>query len=80
MGLPCLVQLTEPLNPDQHLDTANAATLCGLTPSYLKQLRVRGDGPRFVKFAERAVRYRVGDLLAWAGAHKVSSTSELASA
>lgn len=62
---------------DRFIDDAEAADMLGLSRSYLRALRVNGGGCRFTKFG-RAVRYRVGDLLAWAHDNSASSTSEAA--
>lgn len=51
--------------------------MLGLSRAYLRNLRVSGGGCRFSKFG-RAVRYRVGDLMAWANDNAVQSTSEAA--
>lgn len=59
------------------VDTAAGASHLGLAKSTLEKMRVRGDGPPFVKLG-RAVRYRLIDLDGWAAAHIVGSTSELA--
>jgi predicted DNA-binding transcriptional regulator AlpA len=66
-----------PNNPDRFIDDEATADLLGLSRSYLRQLRVRGGGPRFSSFG-RAVRYRTGDLLEWAAAHSKTSTSAAA--
>lgn len=65
-------------NPDQFLDEERAADLLGLSRSYLCKLRTSGGGPQFSKLSYRMVRYRVGDLLAWAASKSARSTSELA--
>ncbi|UQV19653.1 helix-turn-helix domain-containing protein [Brevundimonas albigilva] len=62
---------------DRFIDDVEAAEMLGLSRSYLRQLRLRGGGCRFSRFG-RAVRYRVGDLLAWANDNSASSTSEAA--
>lgn len=62
---------------DRFIDDVEAAEMLGLSRSYLRQLRLRGGGCRFSRFG-RAVRYRVGDLLAWADDNSASSTSEAA--
>ena len=72
-------------NPSAGLDCSGlvthvyreAADMLGLSRAYLRNLRVSGGGCRFSKFG-RAVRYRVGDLLAWANDNSASSTSEVA--
>lgn len=46
------------------LNEIEAARFLKLSRSFLRQSRVRGDGPAFIK-AGRAVRYRVSDLEAW---------------
>jgi predicted DNA-binding transcriptional regulator AlpA len=56
--------------------TREAAGYVGLRPSTLEKLRVRGDGPRFVRLGNRSVGYDLGDLDAWLEARKVTSTSE----
>ena len=66
------------LNPDQYVDTETLAGLLSLSAIYLRQLRVKGGGPRFSKLGDKAVRYRVADALAWASSKTATSTSELA--
>jgi predicted DNA-binding transcriptional regulator AlpA len=65
-----------PAGSDRYVDDRAAGELLGLSRSYMRQMRVKGDGPRFSKLSAKAVRYRVGDLLSWAEARSVSSTSE----
>ena len=62
---------------DRLLNTPEAAKILGLTPQYLKVLRLHGDGPPFVKVAHRAVRYRPSDLEEWIAARTFRSTSEV---
>ena len=62
---------------DRFINDREAADMLGLSRAYLRNLRVSGGGCRFSKFG-RAVRYRVGDLLAWANDNSASSTSEVA--
>lgn len=64
------------LDPDRYVDTETVADLLSLSPSYLRQLRVKGGGPRYSRLSARAVRYRVSDALAWASAASARSTSE----
>lgn len=42
-----------------------AANMLGIAPSTLAKMRMRNDGPPFVKANERLVLYRVTDLQAW---------------
>jgi predicted DNA-binding transcriptional regulator AlpA len=53
-----------------------AATYVGLTPSTLAKMRLRGDGPTYVKVGQRAVAYLVADLDAWLLKNRRRSTSE----
>lgn len=53
----------------------DAARLLGLTPSTLAKLRMRGDGPVFVRMSCRAVGYRRGDLVRWIAERVATSTS-----
>ena len=52
-----------------------AAEIVDLSVSTLQKMRVRGDGPPFLKIG-RSVRYRVSDLQAWAASKRVRSTSD----
>jgi len=67
-------------DPDQFLTTELAASLLGLSASYLRKLRLVGGGPVFVTLGSgtRAdgVRYRRGTLLDWADSRSARSTSE----
>lgn len=63
------------LDPDRFVDDRFIAEVLGLSRGYLRQLRVRGGGPKFSRFSAKAIRYRVGDALAWAAERSVSSTS-----
>jgi predicted DNA-binding transcriptional regulator AlpA len=60
---------------DRYLGDAQAAEFLGLSRGYLRQLRVKGDGPRFACFG-RAIRYRLSELEAWARGREVASTTE----
>jgi hypothetical protein len=60
---------------DRYVTDVVAAEILGLSRSYLRQCRVSGRGPTFSRLGERAIRYRVGDLLEWAERHARSSTS-----
>ncbi|WP_404822044.1 helix-turn-helix transcriptional regulator [Brevundimonas goettingensis] len=67
-------------DPDQFLNTDQAATLLSLSASYLRKLRLTGGGPSFSTLGSGSradgVRYRRGALLAWAESRSASSTSE----
>jgi len=58
-----------------YLSTRRAAAYLGLSPRTLDRYRVSGDGPDFYRFGGR-ILYRQTDLEKWAGARRVSSTSE----
>jgi predicted DNA-binding transcriptional regulator AlpA len=58
------------------LRTPAAAEYVGLRPPTLEKLRVRGEGPKFVKLGTRTVGYDIADLDDWIEKRKVSSTSE----
>ncbi len=46
------------------LNTEKAAVLCGLKPGTLRQMRMVGTGPSFLKLG-RLVRYRPETVAAW---------------
>lgn len=47
------------------LRASAAAAYLGLAPATLAKMRMRGDGPPFVKVGHRLVAYRESDLVAW---------------
>ena len=62
---------------EQYLTTEQLSQLLPFSQSYLRQLRVSGDGPSFVKLGKKVV-YRVSDLEAWLSRHKSQkSTSQV---
>lgn len=64
-----------PRDPDALLFGAEAASLVALSIRTFEALRLRGGGPPFIKLG-RAVRYRRGDVLAWAAGKLRRSTSD----
>jgi excisionase family DNA binding protein len=54
---------------EKHLTTREAAEYLGLSRHTLNQWRLRGRGPAFCQLG-RAIRYRLGDLDAWARANR----------
>lgn len=65
------------LNSDQYVPEKIAARLLHLSPRTLRNWRVTGAGPKFKKISNRAIRYRVGDLIDWAEGKTRKSTSDL---
>jgi predicted DNA-binding transcriptional regulator AlpA len=63
---------------DQLLNETHASGLIGFSVNTLRNWRVSGKGPQFVKISKRAIRYRRRDLNSWAEERLVSSTSEAA--
>lgn len=63
---------------EQLINEHQAATFIGFAVKTLRNWRVSGAGPAFVRASGRAVRYRRKDLIEWAEAQLVSSTSETA--
>ncbi|SFI39752.1 helix-turn-helix domain-containing protein [Bradyrhizobium sp. Gha] len=68
-------QATPPDNPT-YKRPPEAAAYLGLATSTLDKMRVRGDGPPFIRLTPRSVTYAVEDLDAWARARQFKSTSE----
>jgi predicted DNA-binding transcriptional regulator AlpA len=67
-------------DPDALLRPEEAARLLGYTTRALEAWRMQGRGPAFVRVSKRSVRYRRGDLLAWAASRVCRSTSDGAGA
>ncbi len=67
------------INQTEHLPrmlrTSEAARLLGLSPSALEKMRVRGDGPKFIKSGPRVVVYHPDDLAIWLASRRRLSTS-----
>lgn len=58
------------------LNVREAATRLGLSKSTLDKMRCAGNGPRFIKSTDRAVRYDPDDLDEWIAARRCSSTKK----
>lgn len=58
------------------LRTQAAARYLGLSQSTLAKMRLRGDGPPYLKLGPRVVAYDLGDLNAWLDSRRRQSTSE----
>lgn len=63
-------QNTTQHSTDKLLNEIAAAEMLGLSPSWLRQHRCKGTGPKFIKMG-RAVRYRVSDLAAYVESRSV---------
>jgi predicted DNA-binding transcriptional regulator AlpA len=61
--------------PKQTLNEREAAEIIGASPKTLRNWRVKGCGPRFIKAGSKLVRYRLPDILVWQEANVRSSTS-----
>lgn len=59
------------------LTTPEAAQHCRLSTPTLERLRLRGDGPAYLKIG-KAVRYRAADIDAWLETRLTHSTSQAA--
>ncbi len=55
--------------------TKTASLMTGMSPSWFKMKRHRGDGIPYVQISKRAVGYRVADINAWIEANMRRSTS-----
>jgi predicted DNA-binding transcriptional regulator AlpA len=62
---------------DKLMNEEGLAEWLGISQSAIAKMRVRGDGPRFLKLGRR-VAYDPADVQAWLDARRVNSTSELA--
>ena len=57
------------------LNTLQAAEYTGLASATLETLRCRGNGPLFVRYSRRAIRYKITDLDRWMFERTVANTS-----
>ena len=65
-----------PDHPQAMLTTTQAASVLGLSPRTLEQLRVKGGGPNYFALGKRAIRYRRQALETWLDARVRKSTSD----
>ncbi|MQA65035.1 MAG: helix-turn-helix domain-containing protein [Alphaproteobacteria bacterium] len=56
-------------------DTEGLAEYLSLSESYLNQMRVRGDGPKYHKIGRKVI-YRLADVEEWLARQAHRSTSE----
>jgi predicted DNA-binding transcriptional regulator AlpA len=68
-------QAQPPINPT-FLQTPEAAARLGLAPGTLDKMRLRGNGPAYLRLTPRRIVYAVDELDAWARARQFNSTSE----
>lgn len=61
---------------DRLLKQAEAAEVLNVQSRTLESWRMRGIGPRFVRYTARAVRYRPADLHAFLERHEVAPARE----
>ena len=64
------------MQPNEFLRTPEAARALGLSISTMTKMRLRGDGPIYLKLGPRAVAYDPRDLQAWAELRRRRSTSD----
>jgi predicted DNA-binding transcriptional regulator AlpA len=62
------------------LQTPDAAARLGFAAGTLEKMRVRGDGPPYLRLSPRRVVYDADKLDAWARSREYNSTSEYATA
>jgi predicted DNA-binding transcriptional regulator AlpA len=71
-------EMTMRENEKRRFRAPEAAAYIHLSPSTLAKMRMRGDGPPYMKAGPRVVIYDQDDLDAWLAARSRRSTSQLA--
>ena len=66
-----------PVDLDRLITERAAAAFLNFSVKTVRNWRVTGRGPKFVRASSNAVRYRLRDLMAWSEERLVSSTSEV---
>jgi predicted DNA-binding transcriptional regulator AlpA len=61
---------------DEAIDTAEASRIVGFPPCTLHTWRSRGDGPPFLKFGGRSVRYQRRTLFQWLADRQRRNTAD----
>lgn len=65
-----------PLNTREYLDENQVSKLLHISPKTLRNWRVQGDGPKYVKLSGRLIRYRRSDIDDWTESNVRTSTSD----
>lgn len=63
-------------NREQLFTDTQLEVVTGLSSSFWRARRLKGDGPIFIKISARAVRYRWGDVQSWLDSLRRTSTSD----
>jgi len=63
-------------DPQVLLTTKALAAWLGVSVQFLELARQRGNGPKFLRITERAIRYRRSDVLTWLAERERLSTRE----
>jgi hypothetical protein len=61
---------------ERMLNTEAAGAFLNVDPRTLESWRLRGNGPRFVRYSGRCVRYRLSDLIDWVASHEALPREE----
>ena len=64
------------IHHDDLLSDIQLHGVTGLTPSFWRARRLRGDGPVFIKISARCVRYRWSSVLDWFEERERSTTGK----
>ncbi len=64
------------MSPTKYLRPKQAAEFLHLSESTLAKMRMRGDGPQFIKSGTKRVLYKLADLEQWLLDNTHLSTSE----
>jgi predicted DNA-binding transcriptional regulator AlpA len=75
---PYIAGLAVGADPDKLLDTKQLAEWLGMSVQWLEIGRCNRYGPPYKRLGQKAVRYRVGDVLEWLEERSHKSTAEYA--
>jgi predicted DNA-binding transcriptional regulator AlpA len=64
------------MDMERLLKRSEAAEFIGWKTQTLANRAWKGQGPPFIRLSSRSIRYRLGDLLAWAKTHQVRPEAE----
>ena len=76
MSLPLNHPLPRHDELERLLPEKQATRLIGVSPRTLRNWRVIGGGPQYVKVSARCIRYRRADILSWIEARERRNTSQ----
>ena len=66
-----------PITIEQHYSTKELAKLLSISPATLDNIRLAGDGPKYIKFKDWKILYAASDVQEYLNSYRRTSTSDM---